>query len=221
MNPKLENLTKYFNQIDNANNQLRKTMMGVIILCVGCMIGCIIFSFYMYKESTTSSWVMDKDGNIASTFKTDISGQKQVEIDNHIRMIYDSFFTYTSTNYKNKVDKGLPLMGNNGKQLFLTLSSSGWFNMVVQNNLTVNSIVDSIKINSNIKPYKFKSYGRQFVRRHNIIEERRLFLDGEINDDARVLNKNPHGLKADFIITDNRTIKADSIKSSSDNSLSY
>lgn len=221
MNPKLENLKAYFNQVDNANNQLRKTMMGVIALCVGCMICCIIFSFYMYRQSTTSSWVMDKDGNIASTFKTDISGQKQVEIDNHIRMIYDSFFTYTSTNYKNKVDKGLPLMGNNGKQLFLTLSSQGWFNMVVQNNLTVNSIVDSIKINSNTKPYKFKSYGRQFVRRHNIIEERRLFLDGEINDDARVLNKNPHGLKADFIITDNRTIKADSIKSSNDNSQSY
>lgn len=217
MSSKLENLKTYFNQADYANNQLRRAMMGVITLCVVCMICCIGFSFYMYKESTTASWVMDKDGNIASTFKTDISGQKQVEIDNHIRMIYDSFFTYTSTNYKNKVDKGLPLMGNNGKQLFLTLSSQGWFNMVVQNNLTVNSIVDSIKINSNTKPYKFKSYGRQFVRRHNIIEERRLFLDGEVNDDARVLNKNPHGLKADFIITDNRTIKADSIKSSSDN----
>ena len=212
MSSKLENLKEYFAQTDSSINTLRKTMMIVIVLCVSGILCCLLLMFYIYTDSSSKSWVMDKDGNIVTTFKTDISGEKAVEIDNHIRMIYDTFFTYTSNNFKEKIDKGLPLMGNNGRELYLTLSSQGWYNMVIQNNLSVSAVVDSIKINSNIKPYKFKSYGRQFVRRHNIVEERRLFLDGEVFDDARVMNKNPHGLKAEFIITDNRTIKSDSIK---------
>ncbi len=156
---------------------------------------------------------MDKNGNIASAFKKDIEGEKTVEIDNHIRMIYNTFFTYSPTNYKQQVELGLGLTGEKGRLLYQTYNAQGWFNTVVQNNLTVTSMVDSIKIDSYSYPYKFKSYGKQFVRRFDFVEQRNLILEGELFDQPRVMEKNPHGLEANFIIVDNRTTKSDSIVS--------
>lgn len=210
-NPKFEKIKNYFQQADESANRLRKIMLFVIVFCliiVFMSVGCL---FYFYNLATSNIYVMDKGGNIATAFKQDIEGQKEVEIDNNIRIIYNTFFTYNSNNYKNQIDKGLNIMGEKGRLLFQTYKENQWFNNVAQNNLDISSIVDSIKIDAHDKPYHFKAYGRQFIRRFNIVEERRLWTEGEVYDVPRVMQKNPHGLEANLFITDNRTIKSDSI----------
>ncbi|REC39848.1 hypothetical protein [Chryseobacterium sp. 5_R23647] len=208
---KLENLKNYFQQADDSANRLRKIMLFVIVLCLLTVLLSVGSLFYFYSLSTTNIYVMDKGGNIATAFKQDIEGQKEVEIDNNIRIIYNTFFTYNSGNYKGQVEKGLNLMGEKGRLLFQTYKEAGWYNNVIQNNLDISSVVDSVKIDSHNNPYQFKAYGRQFIRRFNIVEVRRLWTHGEMYDVPRVMQKNPHGLEANVTITDNRTIKSDSI----------
>lgn len=210
-NTKLENIKKYFQQSDDSANKLRKIMLFVIafsLLTVLVSVGCL---FYFYSLATSNIYVMDKGGNIATAFKQDIEGQKEVEIDNNVRIIYNTFFTYNSGNYRSQVNKGLNVMGEKGRLLFQTYKEAQWYNNVVQNNLDISSVIDSVKIDAHDKPYQFKAYGRQFIRRFNIVEVRRLWTQGEMYDVPRVMQKNPHGLEASLTITDNRTIKSDSI----------
>lgn len=210
-NQKLEKLKNYFQQADDSANRLRKIMLFVIVFCLLTVLLSVGSLFYFYSLATSNIYVMDKGGNIATAFKQDIEGQKEVEIDNNIRIIYNTFFTYNSGNYKTQVEKGLNLMGEKGRLLFQTYKEAGWYNNVIQNNLDISSVIDSVKINSHDKPYQFKAYGRQFIRRFNIVEVRRLWTQGEMYDVPRVMQKNPHGLEASITITDNRTIKSDSI----------
>lgn len=208
---KLEKLKSYFQQADESANKLRKIMLLVIVFCLLIVLVSVGSLFYFYSLATSNVYVMDKGGNIATAFKQDIEGQKEVEIDNTIRIIYNTFFTYNSGNYKGQVEKGLNMMGEKGRLLFQTYKENDWYNNVIQNNLDVSSIVDSIKINSHDKPYQFKAYGRQFIRRFNLVEVRQLNTQGDIYDVPRVMQKNPHGLEVSLSITDNRTIKSDSI----------
>ncbi|PWN62409.1 hypothetical protein C1631_022860 [Chryseobacterium phosphatilyticum] len=210
-NQKLEKLKNYFQQADDSANRLRKIMLFVIVFCLLTVLLSVGSLFYFYSLATSNIYVMDKGGNIATAFKQDIEGQKEVEIDNNIRIIYNTFFTYNSGNYKTQVEKGLNLMGEKGRLLFQTYKEAGWYNNVIQNNLDISSVIDSVKINSHDKPYQFKAYGRQFIRRFNIVEVRRLWTQGDMYDVPRVMQKNPHGLEASITITDNRTIKSDSI----------
>lgn len=208
---KLESIKAYFQQADESSNKLRKIMLFVIVfslLTVLLSVGCL---FYFYSLATSNIYVMDKGGSIATAFKQDIEGQKEVEIDNNIRIVYNTFFTYNSTNYRSQVNKGLNIMGEKGRLLFQTYKEAQWYNNVVQNNLDISSVVDSVKINSHEIPYQFKAYGRQFIRRFNIVEVRRLWTQGEMYDVPRVMQTNPHGLEVNLTITDNRTIKSDSI----------
>lgn len=68
-------------------------------------------------------------------------------------------------------------------------------------------------------PYYFKAYGRQFIRRFNVVEIRRLWTEGEVYNVSRVMQTNPHGLEANLKITDNRTIKSDSISNRNSNEI--
>lgn len=210
-NKRLENIKNYFQQTDHSVNGLRKVMLLIIFFCLLVVMGSIGSLFYFYSLATSNIYVMDKGGNIATAFKQDIEGQKEVEIDNHIRMIYNSFFSYTSNDYKNQIDKGLNLMGEKGRLLYQTYQSNGWFNSVVQNNLVVYATVDSIKVDAHSNPYYFQAYGKQFIRRFNVVEVRQLNTKGELFNVSRAMQKNPHGLEASLTITDNRTIKSDSI----------
>lgn len=209
---KYEKLKQYFQTQDVSNNKLRKfAFLSIVVSSVTVLIS-VIGMIYFYHLSSVNTYVLDKDGNIASAFKEDLSGQKEVEIDNHIKMIYGSFFTYNASNYKKQVEKGLNLMGEQGRLLYQTYSQNNWYNMVVQNSLDVTGVVDSIKINSAVKPYQFESYGRQFIKRFNVVEVRALNTRGVIYDVSRVKEKNPHGLRAELNITDNRTLRADSVR---------
>ena len=213
MEHNIENIKNLFNQQDKNNNNLRRTMVFSIFVSLIISLFSIGSLFFFYFRSSNNIFVMDKSGNIASAFKKDIDGEKSVEIDNHVRMIYNTFFSYSPSNYKKQVELGLDLTGEKGRLLYQTYNGQGWFNTVVQNNLTVSSMVDSIKIDAYTYPYKFKSYGKQFVRRFDFVEQRNLILEGELYDQPRVMEKNPHGLEANFIIVDNRTTKSDSIVS--------
>lgn len=207
----LENIAKHFNTSDKANNTLRRTMITVIVICCLSMFALAGALVYIFIESSGNIFVMDKGGNIATAFKKDIEGEKKAEIDNHMRMIYDTFFTYDSNNVKSQTAKGLSLMGEEGRLLNQTYISSGWYNNVIQNNLSSTSYIDSIKIDASKEPYQIQAYGKQRIRRFNIEEVRELDVTGSLYNVARVIEKNPHGLEASFKITDNRTISLDSL----------
>lgn len=199
---------------DHTNNTLRKTMIIVIVLCCICMFSLAGALIYVYQTASNNIYVVDKGGAIVSAFKKDLQGEKKAEIDNHVRMIYNIFFTYDPNNVKSQTTKALPLMGEQGRLLNQTFINSGWYDNAIQNNLISEAFVDSIKIDVNREPYQFQSFGKQKIRRFNKIEIRALNLSGSLVNVSRVIEKNPHGLQANFKITDNRTIGIDSLTTS-------
>lgn len=199
INKKILNLDK---GIQKANSFM---WIAFLVLILSAILSASSI-FYAIKKSNDNIFVLDDDGDINPAYKSGNLKNLEIEADNHIRMFYHTFFSYDKINVNKQVQKGLELGGIGVKNLWKVYRQKNYYNQIKQNNMIINSTVDSIKFDLRKSPYKARVYGKQKLQSGNIVEYRNLNMDITFIKTSRVKNKNPHGLSIEYIYIRNQDI---------------
>jgi len=205
-------------KIKDNYNSISKIVNGYrifsVFISLCSFVTIIILGILIYTVSQNKIMVVDGEGDILSASKTTEASVFKIEADNHIRLFYSRFFSYDKTNYKNRVESGLLLSGKSAVNLYETLNIKGWYDKVVNNDLIIESYVQSIQFFEDKKNIglSFNAKGFQKVMRGSFIEIRNLDIKGNISKhpSGRVMEINPHGLIIDNIaVLDNSVVKTE------------
>lgn len=178
---------------------------GVLTFLIGCVM--------VYMSSQKDMLAVDKDGDVVSLTRTSSSEKFVIEADNHIRLLYSRFFSYDKSNYEEQVGLGLLLGGKALRNLYETYDNENWFDIIVNNDLIIESYVDApIKFSERESGLFFVATGVQKITRADLIEYRHLDLEGYVvkHEVGRVKYKNPHGMKiVQLVLLNNKKIVKD------------
>ena len=177
---------------------LAKNQKMSLYFAGGGLVAFLVACVMVFQISQSDMLAIDKDGDIVSLTHTSSSEKFVIEADNHIRLFYSRFFTYDKSNYKIQTELGLLLSGTSIRRLYETYEKENWFDIVVNNDLILESYVtEPIQFKNTELGLFFVAKGEQKITRGEIIEYRHLDLEGYVieHEVGRVKQKNPHGMK--------------------------
>ncbi|UOB16653.1 hypothetical protein [Abyssalbus ytuae] len=165
-------------------------------LCIS--IGSMIWSYSLCTAYLNTTYIVTNEGkaimlNSANKYKVDQF--RKPEIINHIKEFHKLFFEIDQFDYEKKVNRSLHLIGNSGKDLYLTLKAKRYYSNIVSNNLEHELIIDSIYVNHTTYPYRGEFYGKVIIKRtdQKLENTQKLYSSFELKNVART-EENPHGL---------------------------
>ncbi|KIA95591.1 conjugative transposon protein TraK [Flavobacterium sp. AJR] len=179
--------------IDTAFRHVRGFTMLVII-------GCILIScFSLYKSFSLVSQMQNKvyilaNGKALEAYASDRKDNIPIEARDHVKTFHQFFFTLDPDDkvIKSNVTKALYLADESAKRIYDDLKENGYYSGIISGNVSQTIKVDSITIDINKYPYKFRCYATQNIIRTTSIAYRSLITEGNLRNVSRSDN-NPHG----------------------------
>jgi conjugative transposon TraK protein len=182
-----------------ANFLLAKRAIAICLLV--SLVTCIAmtsWAFYVTKNFAQTAYVLTSNGQLAlakGITAVEFTAFREPEIKNHINIFHRLFWNLDQFNIKQNMDKALYLIGNSGKQLYLSMTASGHYSSIENQNLLQTLAIDSIALELNMNPYKAAVYGKLKIERTDQQNQKTELFRAYFNllNVART-DENPHGL---------------------------
>ncbi len=201
---------KKMKNIDTAFRHVRGFTMLVITGCV--LISC----FALYKSFSLVSQMQGKvyilaNGKALEAYASDRKDNIPVEAKDHVKTFHQLFFTLDPDDkvIKTNLTKALYLADASAKREYDNLKENGYYSGIISGNISQAIKVDSISIDIDQYPYRFRCYATQSIIRTTSIVSRSLITEGALRNVSRSDN-NPHGFLIERWNTiENRDIKTE------------
>jgi len=142
-----------------------------------------------------------------------IAGERKdnvaVEAKDHIKMFHHYFFTLDPDDkvIESNMSKALYLADGSAASQYRGLKENGYYNSIISGNVSQNVEADSIQIDFEQYPFRFRYFGKQKIIRPTAILSRILITEGTLRNVSRSDN-NSHGFLVErWRIVDNRDIE--------------
>lgn len=196
--------------IDTAFQHVRGFTMLVIVGCV------LICCFALYKSFSLVSQMQGKvyilaNGKALEAYASDRKDNIPVEAKDHVKTFHQLFFTLDPDDkvIKTNLTKALYLADASAKREYDNLKENGYYSGIISGNISQTIKVDSISIDIDQYPYRFRCYATQSIIRTTSIVSRSLITEGALRNVSRSDN-NPHGFLIERWNTiENRDIKTE------------
>ena len=194
--------------IDTAFRHIRSFTLVVII-------GCVLMScFALYKSFSLVSQMQSKiyilaNGKALEAFASERKDNIPVEARDHVKTFHKLFFTLDPDDkaITANITKALYLADGSAKRAYDDLKENGYYAGLISGNVNQTIAVDSVAVDINEYPYKFRCYATQSIIRPTSITTRSLVTEGGLRNVSRSDN-NPHGFLIERWSTiDNRDLK--------------
>ena len=201
---------KKMKNIDTAFQHVRGFTMLVIVGCV------LICCFALYKSFSLVSQMQGKvyilaNGKALEAYASDRKDNIPVEAKDHVKTFHQLFFTLDPDDkvIKTNLTKALYLADASAKREYDNLKENGYYSGIISGNISQTIKVDSISIDIDQYPYRFRCYATQSIIRTTSIVSRSLITEGALRNVSRSDN-NPHGFLIErWNIIENRDIKTE------------
>lgn len=201
---------KKMKNIDTAFQHVRGFTMLVIVGCV------LICCFALYKSFSLVSQMQGKvyilaNGKALEAYASDRKDNIPVEAKDHVKTFHQLFFTLDPDDkvIKTNLTKALYLADASAKREYDNLKENGYYSGIISGNISQTIKVDSISIDIDQYPYRFRCYATQNIIRTTSIVSRSLITEGALRNVSRSDN-NPHGFLIERWNTiENRDIKTE------------
>jgi len=201
---------KKMKNIDTAFRHVRGFSMLVIVGCV------LICCFALYKSFSLVSQMQGKvyilaNGKALEAYASDRKDNIPVEAKDHVKTFHQLFFTLDPDDkvIKTNLTKALYLADASAKREYDNLKENGYYSGIISGNISQAIKVDSISIDIDQYPYRFRCYATQSIIRTTSIVSRSLITEGALRNVSRSDN-NPHGFLIERWNTiENRDIKTE------------
>ncbi|RLJ30719.1 conjugative transposon TraK protein [Chryseobacterium sp. 7] len=189
---------KKLREIPSTYSLVKKALFLSFFITVIAIVSSGIWAVYISKVFTKKIYVLTEKGQAAianSMNNEDYENYRLPEIKNHIKVFHRLFFGYDQFSYDKNINEALYLIGNSGKQLYLSLKANGHFARIQSQNLVQKLDIDSIKVNDKEYPYHASVYGKLRVSRvdQNVSTKNLFYASFDLYNVSRTENS-PHGL---------------------------
>nr|WP_233173189.1 conjugative transposon protein TraK [Flavobacterium sp. ASV13] len=179
--------------IDTAFRHVRSFTM--LVIAGSAVITC----YALYKSFSSVTSMQDKiyilaNGKALEAYASDRKDNVPVEARDHVRTFHQYFFSLDPDDkvIKANVTKALYLADNSVKRIYDDLKENGYYAGIISGNISQTVFIDSVTIDINEYPYRFKCFARQNIIRTTSILDRNLITEGTLRNVSRSDN-NPHG----------------------------
>ncbi len=194
--------------IDTAFRHVRSFTMLIIACCV------LICGFALYKSFSLVSEMQGKiyilaNGKALEAYSSERRDNIPVEARDHVKTFHVLFFTLDPDDkaIQANVTKALYLADGSAKRIYDDLKENGYYSGLISGNVNQTIMVDSVAIDINEYPYRFRCYATQSITRPTSITTRSLVTEGALRNVSRSDN-NPHGFLIERWSTiENRDLK--------------
>jgi conjugative transposon TraK protein len=197
--------------IDTAFRYVRSFTMLVIAGCV------LICCFALYKSYSLVSQMQDRiyilaGGKALEAYASNRRDNIPVEARDHIKTFHTLFFTLDPDDkaIQANIAKALYLADGTAKRVYDDLKENGYYAGLISGNVNQTIGVDSVAVDTDQYPYRFRCYATQRIIRPTSITTRSLVTEGALRSVSRSDN-NPHG----FLIERWNTIENRDLKTMS------
>src|SRR5690348_11410344 len=184
---------KKMKNIDTAFRHVRGFTMLVILGCV------VICCFALYKSYSLVAEMQSKiyilaNGKALEAYASERKDNIPVEARDHVKVFHRLFFTLDPDDkaIQTTITKALYLADGSAKRVYDDLKENGYYAGLISGNVNQTISLDSVAIDINDYPYRFRCYATQNIVRPTSITTRSLITEGSLRNVSRSDN-NPHG----------------------------
>ena len=202
-----------FKKMKNIDTAFRHVRGFTMLVIAGCVFICC---FALYKSLSLVSKMQGKvyilaNGKALEAYSSDRKDNIPVEAKDHVKTFHQLFFTLDPDDkvIKTNLTKALYLADASAKREYDNLKENGYYSGIISGNISQTINVDSVSIDINQYPYRFRCYATQSIVRTTSIVFRDLITEGALRNVSRSDN-NPHGFLIERWTTiENRDIKTE------------
>ncbi|MDT0641564.1 conjugative transposon protein TraK [Zunongwangia sp. F363] len=184
---------KKMKNIDTAFRHIRGFTM--LIIAGSVLLSC----FALYKSFSLVSQMQDRiyilaNGKALEAYSAGRKDNIPVEARDHVKAFHQLFFTLDPDDkaIETNITKALYLADGSAKRIYDDLKENGYYADLISGNVNQTIHVDSVAVDINENPYKFRCYATQRIVRPTSITTRSLITEGGLRNVSRSDN-NPHG----------------------------
>ena len=200
-----------FKKMKNIDTAFRHIRSFTLVVIIGCLLICC---FALYKSFSLVSQMQSKiyilaNGKALEAYASERKDNIPVEARDHVTTFHKLFFTLDPDDkaITANITKALYLADGSAKRAYDDLKENGYYAGLISGNVNQTIVVDSVAVDINDYPYKFRCYATQSIIRPTSITTRSLVTDGALRNVSRSDN-NPHGFLIERWSTiDNRDLK--------------
>jgi len=185
-----------FTKMKNIDTAFRFVRGFALIIIIGCVIICC---FSLYKSFSLVSQMQDKvyilaNGKALEAYASDRKDNIPIEARDHVKTFHKLFFTLDPDEkvIRDNVTKALYLADDSAKRVYDDLKEKGYYGNIISGNISQTIHIDSVSVDINEYPYKFRCHATQNIVRTTTIVTRSLTTEGNLRNVSRSDN-NPHG----------------------------
>ena len=185
-----------FKKMKNIDTAFRHVRGFTMLVIVGCVVICC---FTLYKSYSLVAEMQSKvyilaNGKALEAYASERKDNIPVEARDHVKVFHRLFFTLDPDDKAIQVTitKALYLADGSAKRIYDDLKENGYYAGLISGNVNQTSSVDSVAIDINEYPYRFRCYATQNIVRPTSITTRSLITEGSLRNVSRSDN-NPHG----------------------------
>lgn len=180
----------------NIDTAFRHVRGFTMLLIVGCVVLC---GFTIYKSYNLMAQMQSKiyilaNGKALEAFASERKDNIPVEARDHVKVFHRLFFTLDPDDkaIQATVAKALYLADGSAKRVYDDLKENGYYAGLISGNVNQTILVDSVAVDINEYPYRFRCYATQSIVRPTSVTTRSLITSGSLRNISRSDN-NPHG----------------------------
>ncbi len=185
-----------FKKMKNIDTAFRYVRGFTMLVIVGCVVICC---FTLYKSYSLVAEMQSKiyilaNGKALEAYASERKDNIPVEAKDHVKVFHRLFFTLDPDDkaIQTTITKALYLADGSAKRIYDDLKENGYYAGLISGNVNQTISVDSVAIDINEYPYRFRCYATQNIVRPTSITTRSLITEGALRNVSRSDN-NPHG----------------------------
>lgn len=202
-----------FRKMQNIDTAFRHVRGFTLLVIVGCV---LISGFAIYKSQELVSQMQAKiyilaNGKALEAYASERKDNIPVEARDHVKTFHFQFFTLDPDDkaIKANIIKALYLADESAKRVYDNLKENGFYSGIISGNINQTIRIDSVAVDVDEYPYRFRCYATQNIIRPTSITTRSLTTEGALRNVSRSDN-NPHGFLIERWNTiENRDIKTE------------
>ncbi|WP_142685741.1 conjugative transposon protein TraK [Chitinophaga polysaccharea] len=200
-----------FKQFSNIESAFRHVKLFTYVIISACILLCaftVYESYRMVRSAEERIYVLS-NGKALEAIAGERKDNVAVEARDHIRMFHHYFFSLDPDDkvIEANISKALYLADGSAASQYRGLKENGYYNSVISGNMSQEVEADSVQIDLEQYPYRFRYYGKQKIVRPTAVLSRSLVTEGTIRNVSRSDN-NSHGFLIErWRIIENRDIE--------------
>lgn len=182
-----------FRNIDTAFAHIKRFSLFLLADCVLLSGFSVWQAFEMVREVSGKVYIL-ANGKALEAFSAERKDNIAVEIRDHVKMFHYYFFTLDPDEQviARNIGAALNLADESAKKSYDNLREQGYFTHLVSANISQEIVVDSVQVDLDEYPYRFKCFASQKLARATSTVLRKLVTQGFLRNVSRSDN-NPHG----------------------------